>query len=227
MENKTGKYFKYAIGEIILVMVGILLALQVNNWNEGRKMKIQETKLLVKIRSALSSDLENQFNFHIERTQLGINSLELILTQINEKKQYNETIIEHFGILSVAAKIIWTPQLTAFKQLESRGMAVIRNDQLLEEILNIYTLDYPQIDLTFDNYKRNIYEYGRPIMRRKFVDDHPNFVPVNYEELLNNVEFRNTVSVLLGNNETTLEQLIKTKGNVEHVIDLIDKELKQ
>ena len=35
-QNKTGKYFKYAIGEVVLVMVGILLALQVNNWNEDR-----------------------------------------------------------------------------------------------------------------------------------------------------------------------------------------------
>ena len=35
--GKTGKYFKYAIGEIVLVMIGILLALQVNNWNEHRK----------------------------------------------------------------------------------------------------------------------------------------------------------------------------------------------
>ena len=37
MENKTGKYFKYAIGEIILVVIGILIALQINNWNEQRK----------------------------------------------------------------------------------------------------------------------------------------------------------------------------------------------
>ena len=37
MENKTRKYFKYAIGEIVLVMIGILLALQINNWNEKRK----------------------------------------------------------------------------------------------------------------------------------------------------------------------------------------------
>ena len=34
MENKTGKYFKYAIGEIVLVVIGILIALQINNWNE-------------------------------------------------------------------------------------------------------------------------------------------------------------------------------------------------
>ena len=37
MENKTGKYFKYALGEIILVVIGILIALQINNWNEDRK----------------------------------------------------------------------------------------------------------------------------------------------------------------------------------------------
>jgi sensor domain CHASE-containing protein len=38
-ENKTGKYLKYAIGEIILVVIGILIALQINNWNEQRKQK--------------------------------------------------------------------------------------------------------------------------------------------------------------------------------------------
>ena len=40
MENKTGKYFKYAIGEIVLVVIGILIALQINNWNENRKLEI-------------------------------------------------------------------------------------------------------------------------------------------------------------------------------------------
>ena len=46
MENKTGKYFKYAIGEIFLVVIGILIALQINNWNEGRKSSQLELKIL-------------------------------------------------------------------------------------------------------------------------------------------------------------------------------------
>lgn len=46
MENKTGQYLKYAIGEIVLVMIGILLALQVSNWNQERKDRISERKLL-------------------------------------------------------------------------------------------------------------------------------------------------------------------------------------
>ncbi len=54
-KNKTGKYFKYAIGEIILVMVGILLALQVNNWNKNRQDRVSEQKYV----NDLIQDLKN------------------------------------------------------------------------------------------------------------------------------------------------------------------------
>ena len=43
--GKSGKYFKYAVGEIVLVVIGILIALQVNNWNEKRKAKNNEIEL--------------------------------------------------------------------------------------------------------------------------------------------------------------------------------------
>ena len=45
-QNKTGKYFKYAVGEIILVVIGILIALQINTWNENRKLRNEELKIL-------------------------------------------------------------------------------------------------------------------------------------------------------------------------------------
>ena len=48
-ENKTSKYFKYAFGEIILVVIGILIALQINNWNENRKNKITEADYYCRI----------------------------------------------------------------------------------------------------------------------------------------------------------------------------------
>ena len=44
-ENKTGRYLKYAIGEIVLVMIGILLALQVNTWNNNREFKKEKLKV--------------------------------------------------------------------------------------------------------------------------------------------------------------------------------------
>jgi len=58
MENKTSKYLKYAIGEIVLVMIGILLALQVNNWNEGRKQRQVELKYFHNLKNDLLADVE-------------------------------------------------------------------------------------------------------------------------------------------------------------------------
>ena len=50
-QNKTGKYFKYAIGEIVLVVMGILIALSINNWNEERKRTSQEHKILLSLKA--------------------------------------------------------------------------------------------------------------------------------------------------------------------------------
>ena len=60
MENKTGKYIKYAVGETVLVMIGILLALQVSNWNQERKDRISERKLLDNIHRDF---IQNKVNF--------------------------------------------------------------------------------------------------------------------------------------------------------------------
>lgn len=58
-KNKTGKYLKYAIGEIILVMIGILLALQVNTWNEKRKNLILEKEFKIGLKNDLTRDKDN------------------------------------------------------------------------------------------------------------------------------------------------------------------------
>ena len=56
MENKTGRYLKYAIGEIILVVIGILIALQINNWNETRKIRASEAEILQNLEVELLSN---------------------------------------------------------------------------------------------------------------------------------------------------------------------------
>jgi len=58
-QNKTAKYFKYAIGEIILVVVGILIALQINNWNENQKQKKQLVAIYTTVAQNLKTDLKN------------------------------------------------------------------------------------------------------------------------------------------------------------------------
>jgi sensor domain CHASE-containing protein len=63
-ENKFSKYLLYAVGEIILVVIGILIALQINNWNEKEKLKAEEVKFLKNFKQSLISDIDfNNFRF--------------------------------------------------------------------------------------------------------------------------------------------------------------------
>jgi len=58
-QNKFTKYLLYAIGEIILVVIGILIALQVNNYNEAKKQEIKTKEILTKIHEELAINIQN------------------------------------------------------------------------------------------------------------------------------------------------------------------------
>ena len=90
MENKTGKYFKYAIGEIILVVIGIMIALQANNWNEKRKTNNTIETLIDKIEDDVIADIKsvnNEIAFYEER--------ELMMQRIL-KKEVTKDDYRHF-----------------------------------------------------------------------------------------------------------------------------------
>ena len=59
MQNKTSKYFKYAIGEIILVVIGILIALQINNWNSNRILQANQLQLSKRLLEETKRNMNN------------------------------------------------------------------------------------------------------------------------------------------------------------------------
>jgi len=82
-QNKTTKYFKYAIGEIILVVIGILIALSINNWNEERKDRIREQSILKNLQIDFKSNINNvdkTYNSFLEAYEASANLLEIIST---------------------------------------------------------------------------------------------------------------------------------------------------
>jgi len=88
-ENKTGNYFKYAIGEIILVVIGILIALQINNWNEERKLQNE-------INTYLNQKLEN-----LKEDQLRLIEIKEVRKEKAEKSRYVlDEGIENIDIVS-------------------------------------------------------------------------------------------------------------------------------
>lgn len=93
-KNKTGKpafaagrYFKYAIGEIVLVVIGILIALQINNWNEGRKELSKSKALLEEFRRDLARDtVESNYVIGKLQNQVEIESWALNLNSYNNSQ---------------------------------------------------------------------------------------------------------------------------------------------
>lgn len=68
-KNQMGKYFKYAIGEILLVVIGILIALQINNWNEQRKLKTEELELLTNLKQSFQGKLTELKRLNTDRNE--------------------------------------------------------------------------------------------------------------------------------------------------------------
>ena len=90
-QNNTGKYFKYAIGEIILVVIGILIALQINNWNENKKERKYEVKMLTEIEKALESDIA-YFTRLEDRLQKLDSASDVFIRLVHEKAVFNDTL---------------------------------------------------------------------------------------------------------------------------------------
>jgi hypothetical protein len=148
MENKTGKYLKYAIGEIILVVIGILIALQINNWNENRKAKAYEKTILNEIHSTLKDDLVI-FNILEERLREKDTAIDkLLLARQNKISLSDEDLL--YYISRSRWGIVFSYNLGPYEALKSGGLDKIRNDSLRFELTNYYDFSIPRAKSFFE-----------------------------------------------------------------------------
>ena len=141
-QNKTSKYFKYAIGEILLVVIGILIALQINNWNENRKLQKREVQILKEIKSDLfqtKKDIIEAVNNHKE----VVGSSQYLLEAIHLKLPYSDSIFRGFADASKEFEIV--PKTSGFENLKTIGLNTISSDSLRISITNIFQLRFTRL----------------------------------------------------------------------------------
>ena len=160
-KGKTGKYFKYAIGEIVLVVIGILIALQINNWNDQRKLKQQEQTYYCKISEDLKTDIKN-----INRTQVSLKERKKTAKRllINLLKiQKDKTILLEDYLVAVRS-YDYIPTKAAIVGITSSGkLENLKNSALKNEIINHYSeQDYAIkiIDKNDDPLFQKIFSYS-------------------------------------------------------------------
>ena len=138
-KNKTGKYFKYAIGEIVLVVVGILIALQINNWNENRITTNEEIHILKALKIGLESDLAD-LKFNEKSIQSSISSANKVIYSLENNLPYRDSIPDYIG--QIMFPVMFVHSTSAFETLKSKGINLIKNNNLRDEIINVHDSQY-------------------------------------------------------------------------------------
>ncbi len=164
MENKTGKYLKYAIGEIVLVVIGILIALQINNWNESRKLENKKQELII--------NLISDFESNIKQLQPAIKESDTLKykmkTFLNNAYLPNQVIsIDSLKILADGffRPTLFFPSMVSYDEAKANGNLTLLKNKELFMSLNVFQrmlLDFQNLQ----NDKRESYFKG-PIWELK------------------------------------------------------------
>ncbi|GLU43020.1 DUF6090 family protein [Allomuricauda sp. NBRC 101325] len=135
-QNRLTKYLLYAIGEIVLVVIGILLALQINTWNQEKNNKKEEQFYLRKLQTNLVQDTVHlstrtrQLSYTLD----SLNSLEAQLRDENLKEFKNENMF--YGLITLFRI---QPQTSTFDNLISTGkLELISNQSIVDSLFNYY-----------------------------------------------------------------------------------------
>jgi hypothetical protein len=154
-ENRIGKYLLYALGEIVLVMIGILLALQVSDWNEHRKNQIEQYFLLNKLESDIQSDVA-EISMKISRGEHSIANFIFCLEVLSRKKEVSRSeFMTRLG--SILGINFFDQNTTTFDNLVSSGkIELIEDQELLDSLVAYYNKDYKAWDTANRDYTRNI-----------------------------------------------------------------------
>ncbi len=129
-QNKTGKYFKYAIGEIVLVVIGILIALQINNWNERRLEANQEKITLSNLNEEFQDNLRDLDSINAKLSNT-IGTMEHLFAMFNkEESQYTSKTLDSI-IGKTLTSPTWKPSEFVLNDLKnSGGLSKLRNKEL-------------------------------------------------------------------------------------------------
>ena len=136
-ENSFSKYLLYAAGEILLVVIGILIALQINNWNEDNKNRYAEKGILQGIHDNLEED-DKTLTQTIQRFEL---------TNMAIKRMFQTTPIPDDSLIHIMARAtgrrIFIPITTAFeKSMSSGNFDLISEDSIANRIQRLYAFEY-------------------------------------------------------------------------------------
>ncbi len=224
-QNKVSKYLLYAIGEIVLVVIGILIALQINNWNEERKDRKIEKSVLLDLKDNLE---RNMVLIDYATAEIkGINQTTGAIIDIFEKKKsFSDTLIHHFGQMFRSGSYILELNTNGYESLKNVGLEILSSKALKNEILSLFEISYPSynkhcevINAIWGSNPRFWYDYFYIAPSKE------GLIPLDYDSLKEDKKFMTIVRDLESGRNQILERQFFCRTETQRILLLVNNEL--
>ncbi|MFC3879576.1 DUF6090 family protein [Algoriphagus namhaensis] len=224
-ESKFTKYLLYAIGEIVLVVIGILIALSINNSNDLKNQRQKELTLLTEMRQNLKIDLED-LDFNIKGSFERIQANEIILKALQERVPMNDSLKPYYG--NIIGNFQLSNNTAAWENLKSVGVDLVSDDSLRNAISNLYEVKYTYLENTTkgvdDGHQWNtLYPQFLDLINMDQV--WVSAEPVSHEALMDNRKFQETLKMNLFIRNFMLDQYETIHQDVNSLLDQIERHL--
>ncbi|MGB5244248.1 MAG: DUF6090 family protein [Lutimonas sp.] len=247
-QNQVSKYLLYAIGEIVLVVIGILIALQVNNWNELRKQRQVELKYFYNLKNDLLAD-DERLNAMIDLADSKVRAAKNV-----KFKADRDSISTLYDFSQEMLTLIFVdefrPNDNTYEEMKSSGnFSTIRNDDLKLKLMNLKKT-YHNIAATHEHmrYDFNVFledfekhvDWGKyyDLSRSNipnidfaydslYIDSHKEIMQREVRELYKNKVFLNNIFLLEINYTYIIDLFNQTKSQISEITEILNREIEQ
>jgi hypothetical protein len=219
-DNRPLKYMRYAIGEIVLVVIGILIALQINTWNEERKERLLENEILSDLLVDLNKDLV-QMKESTKNEETTIECLRSIAYALENNLPMTDNLKSKF--YSIAIPFGRISNESTYENLKSIGFGIITNKTIRKGIqdLNSY---YKMFDKGIDLFNTEFMLTMNEQQAEHLMVNMGNY-PRDYESLKDNFLFINTVHDMANMHGYHLQAIREIIPKLNILISAIENEL--
>ena len=188
--------WKYAIGEVFLIVVGITLALMANSWYENWQERRYEVLVLRQIRDALESDL-GLFDNYFGTLQQSERDLAELLNRLRSGDPFSSETGSYFY-----AVILWRGgvrmRMAPYEELRNRGFSLISNASLRTELIDLYEDKFPALRGTSELDRDFSRDQVQPYFNTRFRGaENGEWFPIDYDALRSDLYFENLVLIKL------------------------------
>ena len=232
-KNKTGKYLKYAIGEIVLVVIGILIALQINNWNEDNKEKKVESQLITRLHTEYSQNkilLKEQIDIFNKSRNASLELMTLMNTDISH---INPRTLDSLVFYTIEYRP-YNPLTTTLTEITQTGKLDVISNQHLRNALGQWSIELENNKSTQEVFEKWVEDRILPYLSKnialKNVDKfgflkwkNNSTFKSDYNVIIKDREYENILDNNIYHHVLILEHYKKLESIIDKILNLTGK----